>query len=432
MSARHRVPTASSTSPIRCSTAAAYAAISVSSRALRVAIRVSVSWRIRAISAFDQSLMPARSSSAGGGGHRFPPSRPPGWHRSPRSRRPRRPRGRGHGRPRWSRGSRWPGHRQLGGFSRRRRCRRPGRPARRGFAGVGHAGSPDGIERLRRDLREPLLGGGVRIGWEAVPGSTTPASASGAATAEPNRSASSWERSELHGSRKGERLSGGRHRRVLPLWDGVARGLRAPYALGWALVQSLEVLRTAPTGTDLPGSGCSAGARRPGGKETVRAAIRPRRLPCAGGSREPPDRTRDHPAPAGTPAFDGRPGVPDALGRALRDLRISVTDRCNFRCTYCMPAEVFGRDFAFLPRSQVLDFEEVARLAAIFVRLGVHKLRITGGEPLVRRDLPALIELLAALRTPDGEPGPDPDHQWLGAPGAGAVHSRPRGSGGSP
>ncbi len=102
--------------------------------------------------------------------------------------------------------------------------------------------------------------------------------------------------------------------------------------------------------------------------------------------------------------FDGRPGLPDRFGRALRDLRISVTDRCNFRCPYCMPAEVFGRDFAFLPKEMVLSFEEIARLAAIFVELGVGKLRITGGEPLVRRDLPVLIEHLAALRTPEGEP----------------------------
>ena len=103
-------------------------------------------------------------------------------------------------------------------------------------------------------------------------------------------------------------------------------------------------------------------------------------------------------------AFDGRPGVPDRFGRALRDLRISVTDRCNFRCPYCMPAEVFGRDFAFLPRAEVLSFEEIARLAAIFVRLGVGKLRITGGEPLVRRDLPVLIGYLSELRTEDGQP----------------------------
>ncbi len=92
----------------------------------------------------------------------------------------------------------------------------------------------------------------------------------------------------------------------------------------------------------------------------------------------------------------------DRLGRPLRDLRISVTDRCNFRCTYCMPKEIFGRDYAFLPRDQVLTFEEIERAARAFVALGVEKLRITGGEPLVRRDLPTLIERLAALRTPDG------------------------------
>ncbi|HEY0443343.1 MAG TPA: GTP 3',8-cyclase MoaA, partial [Candidatus Limnocylindrales bacterium] len=101
-------------------------------------------------------------------------------------------------------------------------------------------------------------------------------------------------------------------------------------------------------------------------------------------------------------AFDGRPGVADVLGRPIRDLRISVTDRCNFRCTYCMPKEIFGRDFAFLPRSMVLSFEEITRVARIFVDLGVEKLRITGGEPLVRRDLPDLIAMLATLRTPAG------------------------------
>ena len=94
----------------------------------------------------------------------------------------------------------------------------------------------------------------------------------------------------------------------------------------------------------------------------------------------------------------------DRLGRPLHDLRISVTDRCNFRCTYCMPKEIFGPDFAFLPRSEVLSFEEIERLAHVFVGLGVEKLRITGGEPLVRRDLPVLIGMLAALRRPDGLP----------------------------
>ena len=81
----------------------------------------------------------------------------------------------------------------------------------------------------------------------------------------------------------------------------------------------------------------------------------------------------------------------------MRDLRISVTDRCNFRCTYCMPKEVFGRDFAFVPREELLTFEEITRLAKTFAGLGVTKLRITGGEPLLRRDLPELIAMLHAL-----------------------------------
>jgi GTP 3',8-cyclase len=102
-------------------------------------------------------------------------------------------------------------------------------------------------------------------------------------------------------------------------------------------------------------------------------------------------------------ATAGREGQPlDRFGRRLHDLRISVTDRCNFRCTYCMPKEIFGRDYQFLPRDQVLSFEEIERLARVFVELGVEKLRITGGEPLVRRDLPELIAMLAAIRRPDG------------------------------
>jgi GTP 3',8-cyclase len=87
----------------------------------------------------------------------------------------------------------------------------------------------------------------------------------------------------------------------------------------------------------------------------------------------------------------------DTLARPLRDLRISVTDRCQFRCTYCMPREVFGRDFAFLPREQLLTFEELARLARVFAGLGVRKLRLTGGEPLLRRDLEKLIAMLAGI-----------------------------------
>jgi len=87
----------------------------------------------------------------------------------------------------------------------------------------------------------------------------------------------------------------------------------------------------------------------------------------------------------------------DTLGRPLRDLRISVTDRCNFRCVYCMPKEVFGRDFAFLERKELLSFEEIARLAQIFRGLGVTKVRLTGGEPLIRRNLDRLIALLAKI-----------------------------------
>src|SRR5213079_1486749 len=93
---------------------------------------------------------------------------------------------------------------------------------------------------------------------------------------------------------------------------------------------------------------------------------------------------------------DGSVGA-DTLGRPLRDLRISVTDRCQFRCTYCMPREVFGRDFVFLPREQLLTFEELTRLARIFAGLGVRKLRLTGGEPLLRRDLDKLVAMLARV-----------------------------------
>jgi cyclic pyranopterin phosphate synthase len=87
----------------------------------------------------------------------------------------------------------------------------------------------------------------------------------------------------------------------------------------------------------------------------------------------------------------------DAFGRPLRDLRISVTDRCNFRCTYCMPKEVFGHDYRFLDRKELLDFEEITRVARAAVGLGVTKLRLTGGEPLIRRGIEQLIEQLAAL-----------------------------------
>lgn len=100
------------------------------------------------------------------------------------------------------------------------------------------------------------------------------------------------------------------------------------------------------------------------------------------------------------------PGGPfaDTRGRLLRDLRISVTDRCNFRCTYCMPKSVFDKDYQFLPRSELLDFDEITRMARLFVAHGVEKIRLTGGEPLLRKNIEGLVEMLAALKMPDGKP----------------------------
>lgn len=94
----------------------------------------------------------------------------------------------------------------------------------------------------------------------------------------------------------------------------------------------------------------------------------------------------------------------DRLGRPLRDLRISVTDRCNFRCSYCMPKEVFDKDYRYLPHGSLLSFEEITRTARLFVAHGVHKIRLTGGEPLLRKNIEDLVAQLAELRTPDGLP----------------------------
>ena len=94
----------------------------------------------------------------------------------------------------------------------------------------------------------------------------------------------------------------------------------------------------------------------------------------------------------------------DTLARPLRDLRISVTDRCNFRCSYCMPSEVFDKDYAFLPQTSLLSFEEITRLTRVFVAHGVEKIRLTGGEPLLRKHLEVLIEMLAKIQTPEGKP----------------------------
>ncbi len=94
--------------------------------------------------------------------------------------------------------------------------------------------------------------------------------------------------------------------------------------------------------------------------------------------------------------------ITDTLKRPLRDLRISVTDRCNFRCVYCMPKAVFGKDYAFLPKASLLSFDELTRIAKLTVAHGVEKIRLTGGEPLLRKELEKLIEMLSAIKTPDG------------------------------
>ena len=102
------------------------------------------------------------------------------------------------------------------------------------------------------------------------------------------------------------------------------------------------------------------------------------------------------------PDFAATGQLLDHLGRPLRDLRISVTDRCNFRCNYCMPKEVFTKDYPYLPHSALLSFEEITRLAKVFLSHGVRKIRLTGGEPLLRKNLEVLITQLADLRTPEG------------------------------
>lgn len=96
------------------------------------------------------------------------------------------------------------------------------------------------------------------------------------------------------------------------------------------------------------------------------------------------------------------PALLDSLGRPLRDLRISITDRCNFRCNYCMPKSVYDKDFRYLPQTSLLSFEEIARLAGIFSQLGVRKIRLTGGEPLLRKGVEELVSRLKAIRQPSG------------------------------
>ena len=111
------------------------------------------------------------------------------------------------------------------------------------------------------------------------------------------------------------------------------------------------------------------------------------------------------PAPAIPAILETPTGrVTDQLARPLHDLRISVTDRCNFRCVYCMPKEVFDKDYRYLPHDSLLSFEEITRLAQIFIEHGVEKIRLTGGEPLLRKNIERLIEMLSALKTRDGRP----------------------------
>jgi cyclic pyranopterin phosphate synthase len=110
--------------------------------------------------------------------------------------------------------------------------------------------------------------------------------------------------------------------------------------------------------------------------------------------------SNDNPVPVEPGTSAGT--VTDSRNRQLRDLRISVTDRCNFRCVYCMPKRIFGKDFEFMERNELLTFEEIARLAGIAVAHGVEKIRLTGGEPLLRKGLEELVGMLAVLKTPDG------------------------------
>lgn len=110
-----------------------------------------------------------------------------------------------------------------------------------------------------------------------------------------------------------------------------------------------------------------------------------------------------------TPSIPGQliapnASIQDTRGRALRDLRISVTDRCNFRCTYCMPKEVFDQHYPYLSHSDLLSFEEITRLTTIFATLGVEKIRLTGGEPLLRKNLEVLVEMLSKIRSTAGQP----------------------------
>jgi cyclic pyranopterin phosphate synthase len=143
-------------------------------------------------------------------------------------------------------------------------------------------------------------------------------------------------------------------------------------------------------------------ARAAAGGPQVMPLPTPRQIGEGTSSRPRHLSAQDATTEGGSTAADQPPT--DRLGRPLRDLRISVTDRCNFRCGYCMPRAAFGKDHPFLPQPELLQFEEITRVARVMAQLGVHKLRLTGGEPLLRKDLEQLVAQLAALRTPQGRP----------------------------
>ena len=141
----------------------------------------------------------------------------------------------------------------------------------------------------------------------------------------------------------------------------------------------------------------------------MRASTTPARIADNGDMSERIIPIVDHQYAASVPPVPADPGTAstlpiDRFRRPLHDLRISVTDRCNFRCTYCMPKEIFDKHYEFLPHGDLLSFEEITRAARVFIDLGVRKIRLTGGEPLLRKNLERLVEMLHALRTPEGSP----------------------------
>src|SRR5205814_3892262 len=254
--------------------------------------------------------------------------------------------------------------RDLPGASGVRRARRSGRPASRGRSRSPLHGAPEGARRddtLRErggDPRDPRAGQPRR----------------GVAAPHPrDRDGAQGEDHVLRGVRV--RAPDPRSRALAHAGVRPAARLDRAHSVGRGHVRRLRGRRARPLDV--------TGGRVPGTRS--RQACGPRATELRSAARDG----------AGPHTF--RVDPLDTLGRPLHDLRISVTDRCNFRCVYCMPKEVFGKDFQFLPRAEILTFEEIERLVRIFVSLGVQKIRLTGGEPLVRRDLEPLVEKLAKI-----------------------------------